>query len=89
MADLTTAQKAPLLVDGEELVAGTASIFSSDHSVATPQNINTEDGLLVYVVAVGEGTADITVEKDGRSGGVSVTVTEAPLDVSLGTPEPK
>lgn len=86
---LTTAEKALLYVDGSPLVAGTAGIFTSDAAVAIPQNQNTEDGLLVFIVAQGEGEATITVDKDGRSGTGTLVVTEAPLIITFGDPEPK
>lgn len=88
MSDLTTAQRAPILVDGSALPSGN-SVTSSDSAVVTPANVTTPEGSKVYAVANAPGTAVITVTVGGRSGTLAVSVTEAPLTITLGAPEPK
>jgi hypothetical protein len=89
LSALTTAQQAPILNAGVRIASGTASIVSDDTSVCTPANVTTPDGQFVYAVAQAPGSATLTVSAGGRSGYVAVTVSEAPLNITLGTPEPK
>ena len=84
MAALTTAEKAPLIVDGDPLTSWDG-IVSDDTDVVFIQNI----AGVAYAVSGMAGIATVTVTKNGNSGSVEITVTEAPLDVTLGTPEPK
>ena len=86
MATLTNAEKALILVDGESVTPEDAAVSSTANVIAsTPVGA---DGF-VYVQGNLAGVATINVTKDGRSGSVEVTVTDAPLAVTLGTPEPK
>lgn len=84
MADLTNAQKAQILVDGEPITEGATSTAL----VIVGVEADAGDGTL-YAVGNLAGTAAINVTKDGRNGSLEVLVTDAPLVVTLGAPEPK
>ena len=86
MADLTNAQRALLLVDGNAINADTPGVTSSDPLVASLGA--DEDGKFV-VVGQAPGSATITASYLGRSGSLVVTVSAEPYVLSLGTPEPK
>jgi hypothetical protein len=86
---LNTAQKAPVVVtdfydnlvdtSGSQLTAAPSGVVTATHVAGT-----------WWVYAAGPGTATLTLTKAGTSGGtLEVTVTSAPLTLTLGTPEPK
>jgi alpha-beta hydrolase superfamily lysophospholipase len=88
MATLTTAEKAPLLLEGSPVTQG--QIGSSDPAVASIVMQTVEGGPAeCYVVGQSAGACIVTLSLDGQIGSLEVTVTEAPLDITLGTPEPK
>lgn len=84
MAELTTAQKAPIYADGELMNPDDGECESSDDTILS---VGTAPG---HWFAYGEsaGDATITVTRNGRTGTLTVTVTEQPIVVTLGTPEP-
>lgn len=85
MADLTTATRAPVLVDNQG-IGSDYDVTSDDPAVG----VDIPPGKSVwYATGDAAGTADVTVSKDGRQGMVTIEVTEAPLAVTLGAPEPK
>jgi hypothetical protein len=86
MADLTNAQKAPLLVDGEPIDDSHPGLTSSDPSVATVANGG--DGNY-WVIGQAPGSAVISLSYQARSGSLAVTVSEAPYVLTLGAAEPK
>ena len=86
MASLTNAQKAPLLIDGDQWNASTPGVNSTDPSVASVTS--GPDGKF-YVYGINPGSATIVVNFDGRSGSLQVDVSAEPYEVTLGTPEPK
>lgn len=85
MADLTTAQKAPLLIDGNPVASNTPGIATSDNDVASVANIANQ----FWIVGQAPGDANITADFQGRHGVLAVHVSAAPIALSLGTPEPK
>ena len=86
MADtLTTAQKAPLLVDGNPIRYG-AITWSVDQTGIINVTVCGNSGTLVFGLA--EGTVTLTVSEGNRTGADVITVTGAPLAVTLGSPEP-
>ena len=86
MAALTNAEKALVLVDGEAVTPEEASVASSANVLAS--TVTGADGF-IYVQGNLAGTVTLNVTKDGRAGSVEIIVSDAPLDVTLGTPEPK
>lgn len=85
MATLTTAQKAPLVVtdaNGNEIDANHRLVTVEGTAVAV-------DNSGIYVYGQEAGTANITVTSAGQVGTLEVTVTPAPLSVTLGPVEPK
>lgn len=85
MATLTTAQKAPVTVGGIDYPSSDPFPTSSDDTVV---GISQADGVW-FAAGLLVGVAVVTVTRAGRSGSVTVTVNEAPLDVDLGTPIPR
>ena len=85
MATLTTSQKAPLVVADEN---GT-DIDANHRAVTVEGTAVILDNAGVYVYAQEPGTANITVTSAGQVGSLEVTVTPAPLSVTLGPVEPK
>lgn len=91
MATLTNAEKAPLLVE-----TSTGTPVSPNQRTYTlpegaPFHIANQGGGngIDYVVADSAGSGTILVAFDGQSGSLEVTVTVAPLTVTLGPVEPK
>lgn len=82
---MTNAERAQVLVDGDALPDQSSVITFSEPNIA---GLAAVDGN-IYVTGLAAGETEMTVSKGGRSGSVTVTVTEAPLIVTLGTPEPK
>lgn len=87
MADLNTAQRVPFAVtnpDGSPTtVDGTScsgTAFTDFHDTTTGQR---------YIVGLTAGAGTLTVWKGARTGTLEVTVEDAPLVVTIGTPEPK
>lgn len=84
MANLTTAQKAPIIVKQEDGTPLTEwQCDTDDHGVAVIS------GNGFYVSAVAPGTTTLTVTSNGQTGSVPVSVSAAPLVVTLGEPQPK
>lgn len=82
---MTNAERAQVLVDGDPLPDGSSTITFTEPNIAGLVAIEGN----IYVTGLAAGETEMTVEKAGRSGSLTVTVTEAPLVVTLGTPEPK
>lgn len=83
---MNTAQKAVILVDGVPVV-GASQIIPSAQSFEIATDPATGHS---YVVAdTADPAANVTVRKGGREGVFAFSIVDAPLDVSLGTPEPK
>ena len=82
---MTNAERAQVLVDGDPLPDASSTITFTEPNVV---GLIAVDGN-IYVEGIGAGVTEMTVTKAGRSGSLTVTVTEAPLVVTLGTPEPK
>lgn len=83
MATITTAQKAPVLIAGAPDPGIAVQVSGPSLSVQVTTTA-------IFIVGVSpDPNASITVTKDGRSGTLAIEVTDAPLDVSLGDPEPK
>jgi hypothetical protein len=85
MADLTTAEKAPILIDGEHVNADTP-MSSTDESVVS---IGGDTAGKAYAIANAAGSSTILAAYGGRSGSLDVTVTAAPLVITLGPAQPK
>jgi hypothetical protein len=88
MADLNTAQKAPLIITdfyGNPLSATGSTITTDTPGVVQSGNINGT----YWLTALAPGDVIVTVSKGGTSGSLPVHVTAAPLTLTLGTPEPK
>ena len=83
MAELTTAQKARIIVTDEygEAAAYEEATFS-DAAVARIEGWPANQNL----VALAPGTGTLTVTKGASVGTLDVTVTAAPLTVALGDP---
>lgn len=91
MAALTTAEKAPLLVEtstGVTVTPGARTYTIPEGAPFHIQNVGGGEGS-DFVVADAPGSETILVSFDGQSGSLEVTVSAAPLTVTLGTPEPK
>lgn len=89
MSDLNspnTAQKARLLVDGAN-PAPDAVITSNRDGVVQIDPADGDGNVFVEGLAAADVT--ITVVQGGRSGSDDITVTDAPLAISLDIPEPK
>lgn len=80
---LTTAQKARILVDGANPATG--AIFSTDPSGVVTIDAPDVDGN-VFVHGDNAGSVAIRVDQGGQNGTDDVTVTDAPLAVTLDTP---
>lgn len=80
---LTTAQKAPVLVDNAG-IGSDYTVTSSDEAILAVLGGDPQ-----YVAGETAGDATITVTKGARTGVIDVTVTDEPLAVSLGAPSPK
>lgn len=86
MADLGNSKRAQLLVDGAPIPeADAAQVSSTANIIAAPAIV----GGTVYIVGNIAGECSINVARNGRSGSLAVTVTNDPLVITLGTPEPK
>ena len=85
MATLTTSQKAPLIVADEN-----GTDIDANHRLSTVEGTAvTLDSAGVYVYGQEPGIATITVTSAGQTGTLEVTVTPAPLTVTLGPVEAK
>lgn len=85
MADsLALGQKAPILIDGANPPAGT--VFTADSGIVTAEPADA-DGV-VFLLALGTGVVTLNASEGGRSGSDVITVTDAPLVVSLGAAVP-
>lgn len=84
MANISTAERAPILIDGVHINADTP-VQSTDTGILTIVSV----GGKAYASGVTAGTATLVASYGGRSGSLSVTVTEAPLVITLGTAEPE
>jgi len=86
MAELNTAQKAPIIVTQ---VDGTpATITSSgvdDPAVGGIQQVNGD----LFLVAKGVGSANLHINSGAQTGVLPFTVTAAPLVITLGPAVPK
>lgn len=84
MTTLNTAQKAAILLDGVPVTGASQIIPSSQNfTVSTVDDVS-------YVVAVAPDPAcTLIVRKGGREGVVAFDIVDAPLDITLGSPEPK
>lgn len=90
MADLNTAQKAPLLVTtaaGVVVRAGNQTNTIAGTAIRIV-NENGADGTN-FIVADEPGTATITTSYSGQTGSLVVTVTAAPLVLTMGAPVAK
>lgn len=85
MATLTTAQKAPVTVGGTDYPSSDPYPVSSDETIVA---ISQSEGIW-FAAGLTVGIAVVSVTRAGRSGAVTVNVTEAPLDVDLGAPVPR
>lgn len=86
MADLGNSKRAQVLVDGAPILeADAAQVSSSANVIAAPAIVNGT----VYIVGNLAGECTVNVARAGRSGSLAVTVTNDPLVITLGTPEPK
>jgi hypothetical protein len=91
MAALTTAEKAPLLVEtstGVPVNPGNRTYTIPEGAPFHIQNVGGGEGS-DYVVADFPGSETVLVSFDGQSGSLEVTVSAAPLTVTLGPVEPK
>lgn len=91
MAALTNAEKAPLLVStasGGTVQPNQRTYTLSEGAPFHIQNVGGGNGQ-DYVIADTAGTGTILVAFDGQSGSLEVTVSMAPLTVTLGPVEPK
>lgn len=84
MPTLTTAQRAAILLDGVP-VTGASQIIPSAQSFEIGV---VDDVSYVYAVSP-DPAAVVTVRKGGREGSFAFEIVDAPLDITLGTPEPK
>jgi len=86
---LNTQQKAPLNVTDfiGQPVSATGALITLDPptGVLSSGNING----VYWLTAIAPGVCTVTVTKAGSIGSLDVTVTAAPLTLTLGTPEPK
>lgn len=89
MAALNTQQKAAVIIKdfyGTELSSlGATTTLSPEEGVLSAKNVNN----VITLTAVAPGDCTVTVTKAGSTGTLDVTVTAAPLTLTLGTPEPK
>lgn len=80
MGDLNTAQKVQVILDGGAINAASAT-YQADNN-----NLSVVGGELIALAA---GTTQLTVSADGRTGTRLITIDEAPIEITLGTPVPK
>lgn len=85
MSTLTTAEKAVILLDGSPVMDASQIVKSSN---AFEIVVEADGSSWVYANAV-DPACLVTVRKAGREGSVAFDIVEAPLAVTLGTPEPK
>ena len=93
MADLNTAQKAPVTVTtaagaAVPLNAVTVSVDAGG-AISWAAGPRPDGTPSIYVVGEHEGTGTLTVQYGNQTGTLTVSVAEAPLSLVLGTPEPK
>jgi hypothetical protein len=91
MADLNTAQRAPLTVTTSTGAVVPPAVWNAGIDPAGIVHIENEGGGegQNYLVADNAGTALVTVTYAGQTGSLEVTVEAGPLTLTLGTPEPK
>jgi hypothetical protein len=85
VADLSNAQKAPLLIGGDAVASDTPGIASTDPAIASIAPFDGE----YWVVGQAPGSTTVTASYAGRSGSLEVTVSAEPLVLTLGPAEPK
>lgn len=89
MADLTTAQKAPLIItDSNGTDIGVPAVLTSDNPAVATFTGNEGDEH-VFIIANSAGQATFTATEAGMTGTLTVTVEDAPLTMTLGAPEAK
>ena len=91
MAEISNAQRAPILVEtstGQAVFPVLRTYTIPEDAPFHIQNVGGGEGT-DFVVGDLPGTATILVSSAGQVGSLEVTVTAAPLVVSLGVPEPK
>lgn len=87
---LTTAEKAELLVTQAGASVYPATVVDSPTGIVAFAVVTDTAGVNhFYVEGVAVGTTTLTATYGGSTGTLDVTVTEAPLTLTLGTPEPK
>ena len=89
MAALNTQQKAPVAIT--DFVGQPVPAVGIVVALDPPTGVlswGAPDGVL-WLTAIAPGTCTVTVTKAGSTGSLDVTVTAAPLTLTLGTPEPK
>ena len=79
MADITNAQKAPILLDGTPPPPEALLSVSNAH-------VAVADG---FVVGQSAGDVTLTAQLAGRTGTLDIHVVDEPIVVTIGTPEPK
>jgi hypothetical protein len=89
MADLTSAQKAALIVETSEGGWTDPAQRVYTLSEGAPFHIEPVGNDHAFVVADAPGSGTILVSCGGESGSIEVSVTAAPLIVTLGTPVAK
>ena len=86
MAELNTAQKAPIIVTQ---VDGTPAPINSsgvdDPAIGSIQQVGPD----TFLVANGVGSANLHINSGVQTGVLPFTVTAAPLVITLGAPVPK
>ena len=84
MPTLTTAQKAAILLDGVPVTGYSQLVRSSNNF-----DISVVDDVSYVVAVAPDPAATLIVRKNGREGVVAFDIVEAPLDITLGAPQPK
>ena len=89
MAALNTQQKAPVIITDfiGQPVPASGLVVALDPPTGVV-SWGAPDGVL-WLTAIAAGACTVTVTKAGSTGTLEVTVTAAPLTLTLGTPEPK
>lgn len=85
MATLAVSAQAPVLVDD----AGIGDDYLVETTDSDILAVGVPGKTVQYVRGVTPGFVTVTVSKGARSGSLEVEVTEDPLEVSLGAPEPQ
>ena len=88
MAELTTAQLAPILVTTQYGLPVPRNSWSASFSDPTVATVN-EAAEPRQLIAVGPGSGTLTVVSGPSSATLDVTVTTAPITVALGDPVAK